>query len=1213
MRLEKLQMRGFKTFADKTELEFGPGITAIVGPNGVGKSNIADAVLWALGEQGTIPLRIESAEGVVFAGSESRRPLGMAEARLTLDNSDGTLDSEYSEVEIARRLFRTGKSEYLINRDRARLLDIRDLLVDTGLGTDSYALVGQGEIDAILSAHPEDRRELIEEVAGVRKYRIRRSQAEHKLSETQDNLIRVRDIIHELRTQREPLEQQAKVARRYKEFSGRLHELQRGLLAVDYNQRRQRRGVILNDIAVVKADLQATRNQLSILEAEYEQNAGQINKLAERLEQLRNQHTEAQRDLDRQRNAQAVASEKLRGIGEQRHHLEEQRKQAQQRGQQLQTEIDKLAKSHAGEQKQLAIQQGKLEDLKEAFEKQEAEHQGDLARSEGLRQGHNELSGELVKVENEVAALQGLQSDLDERIERLADQQQQFERQRSELQASIEQLRQQKETREAEKEKFGRQLRETRQQHTELTNTLREHRRKRDRLAETVAADESRQTLLQELERDHEGYAEGPRALLEAGRSGEINGVQGIVADFLDVPRRLEVAVEAGLGARLQWVLVSSEQDLQRCVEYLQENNLGRATVIATNVPVPGFAAQMTTGVGRTAQGVHGTLDSLLKYPRKLSRVLDYVLGDVLVIDDLEVATRLRPLLTGPVEMVTLNGEVVGPAGQISAGSLAGDVQRSFDRKEEVAALEEHLQQLRSYLAGMWEAEEKLERQSQQVGESVQTLEGQLGEIDRQVTAIDGDLRHAGDRFRAAQTAHQEITGEISTLEERRQQADSRCTEVEGQRLALTHQVAENKQELSGLPSAEAAEHSLEERREQLTAVRVRVAELEEKVRSGATMRDQQQQELARVQREIADYEGQLAGLDEAEKQAREALQFDESEDAELERRVQQLGEQAESCQRDLVALRGTISEVEATRRKLLDLREEQSEELHRLELRQARQDSELQHIVQELEEVYELTPEQAAQQQPEDFDLKSARSEAKKLQSNIRALGYVNVSAIEECERLQDREDYLSSQLEDLRQARDDLESVIAEIDRTATETFLESFAQVAEAFDDLFKWLFGGGSTRLEITDPENPLDSGIEVIIQQPGRRFQNLMALSGGEKALTALALLFAMIRVKPTPFCFLDEIDAALDAANSRRFAEMLQDFAKNSQFVIITHNPETMEVADRLHGVTMEQPGVSKLISVELSEAQREAERWAATEATVAAGSGADKQSAPTG
>jgi len=1211
--LEKLQMRGFKTFADKTELEFGPGITAIVGPNGVGKSNIADAVLWALGEQGTIPLRVESAEGVVFAGSESRRPLGMAEARLTLDNSDGALNSEYSEIEIARRLFRTGKSEYLINRDHARLLDVRDLLVDTGLGTDSYALVGQGKIDAILSAHPEDRRELIEEVAGVRKYRIQRSQAERKLSETQDNLIRVRDIIHELRTQREPLEQQAKVARRYKEFSGRLHELQRGLLAVEYNQRRQRRGAILNDIAVVKADLQATRNQLSTLEAEYEQNAGQIDKLAERMEQLRNQHSEAQRELDRQRNAQAVASEKLRGIGEQRHHLEEQRKQAQQRGQQLQTEIDKLAKSQAGEQKQLAIQQDKLEDLKQAFEKQEEEHQGDLARSERLRQEHNELSGELVKVENEVAALQGLQSDLDERIQRLADQQQQFERQRSELQDSIEQLRQQKETREAEKEKLGRQLRETRQQHTELTNTLREHRRKRDRLAEAVAADESRQTLLEELQRDHEGYAEGPRALLEAARSGEINGVQGIVADFLDVPRRLEVAVEAGLGARLQWVLVSSEQDLQRCVEYLQENNLGRATVIATNVPVPGFAAQMATGVGRTAQGVHGTLDSLLNYPRKLSRVLDYLLGDVLVIDDLEVATRLRPMLAGPVKMVTLNGEVVGPAGQIAAGSLAGDVQRSFGRKEEVAALEEHLQQLRSYLAGMWEAEERLERQSQQVGERVQTLEGQLGEIDKQVTAIDGDLRHAGDRFRAVQTAHQEITGEISALEERRQQADSRCTEVEGQRLALTHQLEENKQELSGLPSAEAAERSLEERREQLIAARVKVAELEEKVRSSAALRDHQQQELARAEREIADYEGQLAELDETEKQAREALQFDESEDAELERRVQQLGEQAESCQRDLVALRGMTSEVEATRRKLLDLREEQSEELHRLELRQARQDSELQHIVQELEEVYELTPEQAAQQQPEDFDLKSARSEAKKLQSNIRELGYVNVSAIEECERLQDREDYLSSQLDDLRQARDDLESVIAEIDETATETFLESFEQVAEAFDDLFKWLFGGGSTRLEITDPDNPLDSGVEVIIQQPGRRFQNLMALSGGEKALTALALLFAMIRVKPTPFCFLDEIDAALDAANSRRFAELLQDFAKNSQFVIITHNPETMEIADRLHGVTMEQPGVSKLISVELSEAQREAERWAATEIAAEGQRAGGKQSVPAG
>ncbi len=1156
MHLEKLQMRGFKTFAEKTELGFGPGITAIVGPNGVGKSNIADAVLWVLGEQGTVPLRVESAEGVVFAGSEDRRPLGMAEVSLTLDNSDGTLDSEYSEIEIGRRLFRTGKSEYLINRDKIRLSDIRDLLVDSALGTDSYALVGQGEIDAILSAHPEDRRELIEEVAGVRKYRIRRSRAERKLADTQDNLIRIRDIIHELHTQREPLEQQAEVARHYKQLSGRLHELQLGLLAADYNQRRQRRGAILNDIAVVKADLQATRNELSSLEAEYEQNAAQVDKLADRLEELRSQQREAQRELDSQRNAQAVALEKLRGISEQRQHLKEQREQAQQHHQQLKKEMGKLEKSQAGQQKQLVAQQGKLGDLKEAFEKQEQQHQEDVARRERLRQQHSELSGELIEVENEVTALQGLQSDLDERLQRLSDQQKQLDGQRSELQDSIEQLRRQKETLEREQEEIGEQLQEARQHRTALIATLREHRCKREQLAGAVMADESRQTLLQELERDHEGYAEGPRALLEAARSGEITGVQGLVADFLDVPRRLEVAVEAGLGARLQWVLVSSEEDVQRCVEYLQENNLGQATVIAVNVPSPGFATQITTRVGRTIRGVHGTLDSLLKYPRKLGRVLDYLLGDVLVIDDLEVATRLRPMLTGPVKMVTLTGEVVGPLGQVSAGSLAGDVQRSLDRRREVAALEKHLQQLRFYLAKMWEVEEEIERQSQQVGERVQTLEGRLGDIDKQTTAIEGDLRHAGDRFRAAQAAHQEVTEEISALSERRQQADSKCTEAEGQRLALTHQVEVNKQELSGLPAAEVAEQSLEDQREQLTAVRVKVAALEEKVHSAAALADQQQGELRRVEQEIADCDRQLAQLGKAEEQVRETLQSDENGDASLEQRAQQLGEQAQSCQRDLGELRGTASGVEATRRKLQDLREEQSEELHRLELRQARQDLELQHIVEELEEIYELTPEQAAQQQ-EGFDLKSARSEAKKLKSKIRELGYVNVSAIEECQRLQDREDYLSSQLEDLRQARDDLESVIAEIDKTAKEKFLESFEQVAEAFDDLFKWLFDGGSTRLEITDPKEPLDSGVEVIVQQPGRRFQNLMALSGGEKAMTGLALLFAMIRVKPTPFCFLDEIDAALDAANSRRFAEMLQDFAESSQFVIITHNPET--------------------------------------------------------
>ncbi len=1211
MQLEKVQMRGFKTFADKTELTFGPGITAIVGPNGVGKSNITDAVLWVLGEQGQRALRVESAEDVIFVGSENRRALGMAEVKLTLDNSDRRLATEYSEIEIARRLFRTGKSEYIINRDQVRLRDVRDLLVDSGMGADSYSVVGQGELEAILSARPEDRRELLEEVAGVRKYRIRRTEAERKLSSTEDNLVRVRDIIYELRAQREPLEKQAEVAREYQGLAERLHDLQRDLLAVEYARRREQRGALLNDSAVVEADLQTTRNQLSVLEAEYEQASTQATKLADALDELRRQAGDAEREVEKRRNAQALAAEKLRSVSERRGQLQQAAKQAEQRDRELRKALQKLEQTQSRHQTVVDAEKQRLEQLAASHEQEEAEYRQHIEARESLRARDGELSAQSAAVENEVAAMQGLQVELDERLERLSGQQEQLEQQRDQLQSRLGELREENTTRQQQEEEIRGGLREMREQHAALVRTLREHRRKRDQLGEAVAAAESRESLLQELQQSHEGYPDGPRALLAAADKGELIGVEGLLADFLDVPRQLEVAVEAGLGERLHWVLVASEEDGRRCLEYLRENGLGRATVLATNMPPPSFAPRGAAGVSRAAQGVVGAISALVKYPRKLKHVLDHVLGDVLIVEDLTAEARIRPMLGGPARVVTLSGEVVGPLGEITAGDLEEGAAQSFSRRHQLAELEANLQQLRRHLAAMWETEEKLESRDQELAQQVREFEGQLGEANKQAMALEGELGHTADRFRAARSACEELVGEITALRERHQETDTRLAEGERQRLGFRHELDQLEGELQGLSSEQVMAEHRENQRDKLTAAQIKVAELQEKFRSGQLMAQQHEQELSRVEQEIAHQQAQLAELEDIEQQAEQTLQSGGGDNGDLEHQAETLHEQAESCQQELSKLRHTTTELELARRKLVNLREEQTEQLHRLELRQARHDSELEHIVVELQEVYELTPEEALAQRPEEFKLTAARREANELKQQIRALGYVNVSAIEECQRLRDREDYLSSQLDDLKQARDDLEQVIAEIDETAKDVFLKSFEQVAQFFDDLFRRLFDGGSTRLELTEPQDPLSGGVEVIVQQPGRRFQNLMALSGGEKAMTALALLFAMIRVKPAPFCILDEIDAALDAANSRRFAEMLRDFAQDSQFIIITHNPETMEIADTLHGVTMEQPGVSKLISVELATAQKEAERWAASNGQQSREPVPDVESAP--
>jgi len=1193
--LSKLQMRGFKTFAERTELEFGPGITAIVGPNGVGKSNITDAILWALGEQGHKTLRTEGFQDVIFAGSEQRRPLGMAEASLVIDNTEGELPCDYSEVVLGRRLFRTGGSEYLLNRNSVRLKDIQELLVDTGLGSGAYSVIGQGEVDAIISIHCEDRRELLEQVAGVGKYRMRRTETERKLEQTQANITRVDDILYELSSQREALAEEAKVAREYQHLAEELRELELYLLADDYERRNGRRQRAQSDIVVAKADLQSTRNQISALEVEYEQTSLQVAKLTDELDSLREQAAAAERELSRRQGAEAVAAERRKAIDQRRQQLQTTRQQTQQRRQEL------VARQHALEQQQqkyekiVQRQQVKAEELAAAYSQREGQYQQALEDREALYQRRTDLAGELARLDNESAALAELEEELEGRIARLTQQKQQMNERQRQAQEVLQTARERIETLQAQSQEIREQIQQIRQRHAEYVRTLRDHRHKRDLLAGAVAATESRQSLLGELQAAHEGYQEGPRALLEAAEKGHLDGIEGLVADFLEVPRRLEVAAEAGLSDRLQWVLVATEQQARQCVDYLEDKRAGRATVLAINPPPTQFAAPAAVAMGRSSDVV-GVASSVLRYPQRLARVFERLLGDVVIVRDLDAAYRIRPRLTGPARLVTLDGQILGPNGEISGGQTDNAVQSTFDRRRQLRQLEKDLDDLQGYLAKMWEAEEKWEGRNQELAESGEARTTQLSETDKEISRVESEIKHVADQLRAAITAANETDQEIRDLDERRQQASSGAVESQRMQQGLRHELEELDSELKQIESEQLGREQLDRQQEKLTEAKVELAQLQEKHHSATEMYQQTQQQLRHIDQETDRVQAELQQLQAAEQEVNETLDSADDQTTHLEEEATGLRQQVEQTRQQLSALREAIGRLEAARHRLQDIREQQTEELHRSELAVARDDSQLEQIEEQLQSEYDLTPEEAVQQRPVEFKRSQPRRQAKQLRNQIRGLGYVNVGAIEQCERLQAREDFLTSQLDDLQQARADLLQVITEIDQAAQEVFLESFHQVAQAFDELFQQLFGGGHTRLELTNPDNPLAGGVDVIVQLPGRRQQNLLLLSGGEKALTALALLLAMIKVKPSPFCVMDEIDATLDAANTEQFTDVLRDFAQYTQFIIITHNPNTMEAADVLYGVTMQEPGVSKLISVELAEAQREAEQRAAQE-----------------
>lgn len=1210
VRLQKLQLRGFKTFADRTEIEFGPGITAIVGPNGAGKSNLTDAILWVLGEQSYRAVRSQKREDVIFAGSDQRAPLGMAEVSLTIDNADGALPIDYSEVVISRRLFRSGQSEYLINGSVVRLKDVADLLIDTGLTPGGYSVIGQGEIDAVLSARPEDRRELIEQVAGIRKYQIRRADAERKLEKTQANLARVKDIIYELSRQRTPLEQQAEVARQYQVLAEQLKRLELSLLIVDWDRRQQKRGQALHDMEQLRASVEYSRSRLKHIEVERERLQEQREEVAQGLEQTREQLAGAERKLDRSQQGLALARQQQQVLAGRRERLVVACKEIGQRREQLQEQLERLAAEAAELQAEVERLTPEVAKVQQALETEQEQQSGLQSQSAALSEQQAELERERALAQREFEAMESLQADLDSRVERLVSQQEQLQQQHQQLQAQLVALRE--DVRLARQQEADCRVRcqETRQQHAAARRRLREHREKKEILANHLVGLESRAQVLRELAGKQEGFAEGARMVVQAGKEGRLPGILGLVGEMLNVPRRLEKAVEAGLGERLQWVLVEDTEAVKAAAKLLAERGAGRATLLPVDKVPPGVRLSETSAVGR-GPGVEGSLRELVRYPRRLAHVLESLLGDILVVHDLEDAWPLRSRLPGPAYIVTLQGEVVGPFGELSAGEGDAMLQTALARKRELADLEARMESLRSYLAAMWEVEEKIEAAQAQAAESVAQLEAEAATHEKEAEGGETQMRQLADGLRAANAAARETEQEVEMLRERRQQTAEKASQAQlsAQGLALTLEGISA--ELQQLGSRRLAPERLAQMRQEVSEAQVKLAQAQEKLRSASSLQGQAGGELERV---AQDENQRRVELEEIEEQLRDLpgrTEAGEQEIATLNQEVEELKERAAAWSQQLFELRQATADLERSRREMDSLSQEQREELYRAELALARAEAQLENLETQLREVYSLSLDEARQVKPADFKEPPARREANRLRSEIRKLGPVNLSAIDEVERLSAREEYLRKQAEDLGQAREDLLEVIAEVDTAATEAFLQGFAQVGQVFQELFEHFFPGGQTDLELTNPEAPLTSGVEVLVRLPGKRRQNLLLLSGGERAMTAIALLFAMIEVRPAPFCVMDEIDAAIDATNTEKLAEIIQHFAKDSQFIVITHNPRTMEAASVLYGVTMRQGGVSRLISVTLEDAKKEAKQRTRAEEKAGSTGGASSRVLP--
>ena len=1187
MYLKRLELLGFKTFADRTTLEFGPGVTGIVGPNGSGKSNLADAVLWSLGEQSMKSLRSAKAGDVIFAGSENRRRAGVGEVSLTLDNSDGVLPLDFSEVTITRRVFRTGEGEYFINRVPCRLRDIHELLLDTGIGKNAYSMISQTEIDRILSVRSEDRREIFEQAAGIQRYRQRKNEAGRKLDRVCANLTRVNDIIHELETQVEPLGKQSEAAREYKRLSKELFDLKLSLMV------HQRRAMVENlersreRKTELERELEAARTRSHQLAAEEVELRAKLQELEDRLEETRGlaarltgeaDRAEGRENLTRQRiedlrSQQARAAEELEQLSAQKRAAEEELAAAEQERPKLEARARELEAEIEEREQRLREDEGALRQTGESVAEQ--------------RTGQLDTLRELADARNRLGQCESLLEAARARIARLQEQRDALRLEGEALEREAGQARRGVDDLRGRRERAGGEVASLRLEAEAAQGAAAELVEEQLKLREQLSAVRSRRHVLEEMERTREGLRTGVRSVLEAVEAGRLTGEYRTVAELLRVRKELEAAIDAALGPAAGDLVVPTPAEAASAIAYLKEAKGGRATFLPrSNMRV----GTRPAGVAELAerQGCLGSAADLVECESGSEEIVEHLLGRVLVAENLDIALAISRDATGWRAIVTREGDVVRPWGTITGGSRSARLSL-IGRAREIEELAEGAEKLEGDLQRVDEELAKTRRRAQEASEraeerlvEVEQCGAGLAEAERRAEVTAERARLAGERERSLLEEQQALEQETLEIERDRSEAGTRVQQIEERQRAAEAAMAESESALrAGRDAREQLSARMSEMRVELTAVKGDLRALEarsERVRQnvhvlGTGIEDRRavSDRLAAAQQEADAKCKQLAGESERVGEAR--------------RRAE---EELQRCQDQRKALLDGLAEnregAAETRAEIEALQNQQ----HRLEVRAAQIESEIGFCERTLAEEYRISLEEAEQRAGPIDSRTAAQRRVKELQSEIEALGEVNLGSIEEYERVKQRLEFLGGQRADLEAAREDLQQAIVEIDREATGRFLKAFESLQEAFQEFFVRLFDGGRAELSLTDKDNVLECGIDVTVTVPGKKTRDLLQLSGGERALTAAAILFSLLRVKPSPFVILDEVDAPLDDSNIGRYSELLRDFAKQSQFIVITHNKGTMEAADVLYGVTLEEAGVSTLIGMKLRDPEED-------------------------
>ncbi len=1181
MRLKSLEVHGFKTFPDKTKLSFESGITSVVGPNGSGKSNISDAIRWVLGEQSPKSLRCSRMEDVVFNGTDKRKKTGYAEVTLNIDNSDRFLDFNGDEIAVTRRYYRSGESEYLINKAAVRLKDVNELFMDTGLGRDGYSMIGQGKIDSIVSSKSEDRREIFEEAAGISKYRYRKIEAERKLKNTEENLLRLRDIVTELEERVGPLKKQSEKAKQFLTLSEEKRglEIALWLLTLDNSQMNIKEQD--EKIAIARAQYEEAEQALEDIQAETEENYQKNGTLAAKAESVRSGITSIDGEIA-EKNAQiSVAENDILHNSENISRVE--------------AEIEQADKSAGELEKTIAEKQAKIDVLDdEIITKQkkyaEVSEQLNAVNSDSGKSGDElqELTAELSVLTAQSAdarvidmtssstiteltqRIESLRATSDEKAVQTGELEQMLERYRFDISNAQEETVSLNNTIEGlgiKLESKSRRRDELKNGFDKLTLDVREHRRKI--------------TFLENMERNLEGFSKSVKQVVNASKNGRLNGVYGPVSRVISVPKQYATAIEIALGAAMQNIVVESDEDAKQAIRYLKSIDGGRATFLPLNTIK---TRELHENGLPECVGFVGVAAELCSCDEKFKNILGSLLGKIVIADDLNSAAAIAKRYSYRFKVVTLDGQVVNAGGSLTGGSLARST-GVLSRASEISRLRERASQLDKKAAeyetalGNTSAEiEAIEEELLGSRSELSNRQQDLARLEAETRACENEIQSSREAAENAETEIQECLDRIKGLKKSRGQAREKLAQ-------LSVKIADAEQKVNAVTGSRA---ELTKRREELTAalqnIRLEIVTAQKDI-------DALNSEIVFAKNSGADAETRKAELNAQIEEFKKAIEEKRGEIASCRRVIENLKNtqtahekqlKALGEQRELLEKRGV--EIRAAERAKNAERENSGRELARLEERKINLQKEYDTIISKLWEEYELTRREAEKSAIKIDDRPKAQKRLNSLKQSIKALGNVNVSAIEEYKEVSERYEFMSVQVKDVEKSKSEIERLITGLTKQMKEVFTESFEQINRNFTFTFKELFGGGTASLSLSDPENILTSGIDIIVHPPGKIVVHLDALSGGEKALVAIALYFSIMKVRPAPFCVMDEIEAALDDVNVNRFAAYLRRMTDKTQFILITHRRGTMEEADVLYGVTMQDEGISKLLELRSTE-----------------------------